>query len=132
MSQSGPPEGLEGQVGDRGAGSEVQVLQLWAELTEAVTRAAREGTHTHTQFYSTLQVKYSLGITFFERSNTLIQVSTLLCNWQFQGCKKRLLFQVNMLPITAEIEEYFTSCLALVLQSPPMQSPRVTSLCTCP
>ena len=47
VSQSGPPEGLEGQVGDRGAGSEVQVLQLWAELTEAVTRAAREGTHTH-------------------------------------------------------------------------------------
>ena len=40
MSQSGPPESLEGQVGDRGAGSEVQVLQLWAELTEAVTRAA--------------------------------------------------------------------------------------------
>lgn len=36
------PESFEWQVGDWGTGGEVQVLQLWTELTEAITRAAEE------------------------------------------------------------------------------------------
>lgn len=36
------PESFEWQVGNWGTGGEVQVLQLWAELTEAITRAAAE------------------------------------------------------------------------------------------
>lgn len=38
------PESFQGQVSNGGTGGEVQVLQLWAEFTEAITRAAKEKT----------------------------------------------------------------------------------------